>query len=48
MLFEMKKVKEESLDELNLLRAKLYKAKASGKISDVEIENKVKTTEELE
>jgi len=31
----MRQSKEESLDELNLLRAKLYKARAEGKLEKV-------------
>ena len=35
LLQQMKQNKEQSLDELNLLRAKLYKARAEGKLEKV-------------
>ena len=35
LLQQMKQSKEQSLDELNLLRAKLYKARAEGKLEKV-------------
>lgn len=35
LLQQMKRSKEQSLDELNLLRAKLYKARAEGKLEKV-------------